>query len=282
MTSVESDLNNLRESTSDGRLSPEQFERVVSYTQVFNNMTFIFANVLNEAQNGPPMSLYWKLLEHCGPNDSFATFNWDTLLDRALPGTAGWNPNLGYGLDFRAVLDGSRKVQWMAKLPSLLAGNYSSCMVNKLVGSLHGDRLPSLAYKSIIPDSTDLFLYSHSSLPYATHKNRWSGGYVETAHCYYPSQHPRRVLFDGSSCHLSRTCVCETTPQVLSASGGRLEGVPSSPLLITPVRQKKYDAYGPMIESLWNQAVKALEEVSRVVIVGYSFPPTDTRPLTPL
>jgi len=57
------------------------------------------------------------------------------------------------------------------------------------------------------------------------------------------------------------------------------DGIPASPLLITPVRQKSYDMYQTTINSLWQQAEDLLGTASKVVIVGYSFPPTDTRAL---
>jgi len=75
MTSIERELETLKESKSGGRFTKEQFERVVSYTQVFNNMTLSFVNVLNEAQNGSPISLYRNILETSGPHDTFATLN---------------------------------------------------------------------------------------------------------------------------------------------------------------------------------------------------------------
>src|SRR5258708_39807804 len=77
-------------------------------------MTFIFANVINHAQHGRSESLHTYLLESCGPNDSFVTFNWDTLLDRALASTGGWSPEDGYGLHFSAVLDGAWRKRLIA------------------------------------------------------------------------------------------------------------------------------------------------------------------------
>jgi voltage-gated potassium channel Kch len=56
-------------------------------------------------------------------------------------------------------------------------------------------------------------------------------------------------------------------------------GVPSSPLLITPVRQKAYAVHGGTIQSLWSQTEIALNNAARLVIIGYSFPETDTRPI---
>jgi len=53
-----------------------------------------------------------------------------------------------------------------------------------------GADFQTLEYKSIIPHSEDVFLYWHSSLPYATHKSRWTGGYVPTTYCYYPPNIP--------------------------------------------------------------------------------------------
>lgn len=57
------------------------------------------------------------------------------------------------------------------------------------------------------------------------------------------------------------------------------EGIPASPLLITPIRQKKYDMYQSTINNLWQQSADSLKVASKIVIVGYSFPPTDTRAL---
>jgi len=32
--------------------------------------------------------------------------------------------------------------------------------------------------------------FTGTPLPYATHKNRWTGGYVPTSYCYYPPNIP--------------------------------------------------------------------------------------------
>ncbi len=156
-------------------------------------MTFIFANVLNEAQNGCSLSLYRTLLETCGPNDTFATFNWDTLLDRALLDTGGWNPNTGYGLTFRAMLDGSWKdsERTGGKPYSPPTGSSRSSTAPQ-TGWSHTREL-DLTLWSInqsVPNAEHVFLYWHSTLPYHTHQNRWTGGYVPTTYCYYPPNIP--------------------------------------------------------------------------------------------
>lgn len=281
MTSIERELDVLKESRQGDDFTSEQFERVVSYTQVFNNMTFIFANVLNEAQNGSPISLYRNILELCGPHDTFATFNWDTLLDRALIDSGGWNPNTGYGLNFRAVLDGTWKESMVGETRfatdwKLLKLHGST---NWLVAYMGAD-FQTLEYKSIIPDSNDVFLYWHSALPYATHKSRWTGGYVPTTYCYYPPNIPGEYFNQAQLSPEPGHVFVRATPRFLAAfEEDDAEGVPSSPILITPVRQKRYDTYRSTIQSLWTQTVEALAQSNRIVIVGYSFPPTDTRPL---
>jgi len=143
-----------------------------------------------------------------------------------------------------------------------------------------GVHFQSLEYKSIIPDNDEVFLYWHSSLPYATHKNRWAGGYVPTTYCYYPPNIPGEFFSKAQLSPEPDRIFARWTIRFLSAfEEGDSKGVPSSPILITPVRQKRYDTYASTIQSLWNHSVKALEQASRVVIVGYSFPPTDTRAL---
>lgn len=67
MTSVESELEILRETARGRDLTKDEYSRALSYAMVFTNMNFIFANVLNEAQNGAPMSLYRAIFDLCGP-----------------------------------------------------------------------------------------------------------------------------------------------------------------------------------------------------------------------
>src|SRR5579872_285926 len=95
MTYIEAEISELRAKKAEGDLNADDFSKGLSAALVFNNLGFILASVVNEAQNGPSDWLYRYLLEFCGPNDAFITFNWDTILDRALIDTGGWNPNDG-------------------------------------------------------------------------------------------------------------------------------------------------------------------------------------------
>src|SRR4029077_7227944 len=48
MTSVESELEQIREMAKDHKLTRDEYAHALSYAMVFTNMNFIFANVLNE------------------------------------------------------------------------------------------------------------------------------------------------------------------------------------------------------------------------------------------
>jgi hypothetical protein len=281
MTSVELDIEKLRKRIGKRSLNKDDVSARFSLASVFSNMNFIFANVLNEAQNGPSFSLYRHLLDICGPNDSFITFNWDTLLDRALADSGGWSPNDGYGIKFKAVLDGgwTSAIEGAPQVPT-------KWKLLKLHGSTNwlipymAINFQTLKYAPLIKDASDVFLYWHSTLPYETHHFRWRGGYAPTCYCYYPPNLPADLFPKGQVSAGKGKIFFSVNPRIFSPfSEGADSGVPSSPLLITPVRQKKYDIYKSAIARLWDQATETLRTASRIVIVGYSFPKTDIRPL---
>lgn len=282
MTSIESKLEEFKAKKKGRRLSAKNFGDVWSYATVFNNMNFIFANVLNESQNGASTSLYHMLLETCGPNDSFITFNWDTLLDRALTDSGGWTPQDGYGVSFASVLEGT----WKKKI-SGKPQYKTNWKLLKLHGSVNwlvpylGVNFQSLKYVSIVPESDRVFLYWHSSLPYPTHHGRWRGGYAPTCYGYYPPNIPGRLFNRAEiSAGPGRVFVSHALRLFSPFAESSDPGVPSSPLLITPVRQKKYEMYASTIGSLWKQAAENLQAADRIVIIGYSFPATDVRALS--
>lgn len=281
MTSVEAELAQLRERLTAGRLQGEDIKKKFSLAMVFANMNFIFANVLNEATNGPSRSLYRELLQLCGPNDAFVTFNWDTLLDRALADTGGWSPNDGYGIKFASILDGT----WKSEIdngPTFQTG----WRLLKLHGSTNwlvpymAVNFDTLDYASLVPDSSAVFLFWQATMPYLTHHGRWRGGYFPTGYCYYPPNIPGNQFTKKQIAAPEGHVIASFTYKTFSPfSEPSDSGVPSSPLLITPVRQKKYDTYSATLGGLWDQTVKHLETVDRLVVVGYSFPVTDARPL---
>lgn len=282
MTSLEAEILGLRAKKAEGELSEEDFAKGLSFASAFNNLGFILASVVNEAQNGPSESLYRNLLDFCGPNDAFVTFNWDTLMDRALVDTGGWNPNDGYGLAFTAALDGvwKPKVEGAAEFTTgwrLLKLHGST---NWLVPSTHVN-FQTFEHVSSVPLSDRIFLYWQSGLPYGTHKSRWRGGYVQTCYCYYPPNIPGSYFPEGEISAAPGHVFLKFTPKGIFASFDEPDpsGIPSSAVLITPVRQKTYEIYQTAINSLWTQTAELLKTSDKIVIIGYSFPATDTRAL---
>jgi hypothetical protein len=280
MTSLENELIQIKARGEE--TSKEDFPKALSLAMAMNNMTFILANVINEAQNGPTETLYAYLLGFCSPNDIFVTFNWDTLLDRALASSGGWSPNDGYCLSFSGALDG----EWRKA-----AHGKRAFKTNWKLIKLHGStnwlvpysyiNFQSLEYSRFVPKSDRIFLYWQSTLPFATHRSRWRGGYAPTCYGYYPPNIPG-AYFERSHLALEpgRALLQINPLGVFSPfKEPSARGIPSSPLLITPVRQKHYEDYVNSIETLWRTAESEFRDVKRIVIIGYSFPETDTRPL---
>lgn len=280
MTSIEAGLDDLRRKKQKRELTHEEVASSLSFSMAFNNMSFICANVVNESQNGPLDPVYRTALDYSSPHDTFITFNWDTLLDRALAATGGWSPNTGYGVSFAASLD--------RKWGTEVAGqpNYQTrWKLLKLHGSVNwlvphtGVQPFTMDLVSIAPRSKKVFLYWHSDFPYSAHRARWRGGYAPTCYGYYPPNLPVEYFPKQHISAPKGTVILRTTPisvyEALKAPNDY--GVPASPLLITPVRQKAYSAYGRTIGSLWAQATKAIAHADRMVVAGYSFPSTDTR-----
>jgi hypothetical protein len=282
MTSVESELSQMREMRR--RLQEDQIDMMKQFSAVgvFNNMSFICANVINEAQNGPSYSVYRYLLDFCGPDDSFITFNWDTLLDRALADSGGWTPNNGYGISFASVLDGT----WKNSVESSPVF-HTGWKLLKLHGSTNwlvpytSVQPDSLDYQSSVPQSSDVFLFWQSTLPYETYKGRWRGGYAPTCYCFYPPNIPVETFTDEQlSSGPDRVFISFSYRGIFcpfSEPDGA--GIPSSPLIVTPVREKRYDIYESKMESIWSQSADCIAQADRIIIIGYSFPPTDIRPL---
>jgi len=283
MTSIETEIDELREKKEKKELTDDEFEKSIALSTVFTNMNFILANVINEAQDGSSYSAYTELLKFCSPQDTFVTFNWDTLMDKALSASGAWTPNDGYGIGFSAYFDG----KWKDKVDSSpsLADNWK---LLKLHGSTNwlvpytGINPETLKIQGVITESDKVFLFWQASLPYETHKGRWYGGYGPTCYGYYPPHLPANCF--------STTAISPKEGHVIMTFSHKgifapfdeplVQGVASSPLIITPVRQKRYDAYTSVIGNIWDLAEEAFAETDKIVAIGYSFPPTDTRALS--
>jgi hypothetical protein len=65
-------------------------------SKILNQLLFLFASVVNEVQNGPLSSAHQNIARTLSPQDRVLTFNWDTLMDRALAAETLWRTDFGY------------------------------------------------------------------------------------------------------------------------------------------------------------------------------------------
>ncbi|AGT07402.1 hypothetical protein JCM7686_0291 [Paracoccus aminophilus JCM 7686] len=248
------------------------YDRIV-LSKPYNQLIFLFATTLNEIANGPISQSHIDLANSLQPEDVVLTFNWDTLMDRALMSATDWVPDSGYGIaPHRIFRDG-----WV--IPDVKS---SSNKIIKLHGSVNwltahpiyeGEEL--VLTHGLPADS--LFVYEHATRPYATHAGRYADGYAPMTYGYYPpnlTDVPGRSAPEGYAI----VKVQPKMPWMPEGQAGK-QGLPSMPLIIPPVKEKSYQFFGGLFEKLWRKASEALEICDEVLVIGYSFPKTDLKSL---
>lgn len=243
---------------------------------VFMELSSIFACVVNTIQQGPISAAHSGLAQRLSSNDAIITFNWDTLMDRALEAETTWRVDSGYGFSPKQVFRNG----WMAPTPAL-------CDVNapKLL-KLHGSSNWLTSHTTI--DGTDLSLTQASpansvwvvedaTAPYDCYAGRFMPGYERLSFGYYP---PNLKDDPGKSAPEGMTFIQARPRHPLMPEGASGDsGLVSVPLIIPPVRNKRYDFYGSLFTVLWDEAEKLLTHASRIIVIGYSFPKTDLKSL---
>ncbi len=107
--------------------------RVTSFG-AFNELVFLFAYVINQIQNGPLSEAHLKLARCLSSDDVVVTFNWDTLMDRALAHGTKWTIDTGYGIIPRAIFsNGWRNVDLDENVASQIA---KTTWLNQLANEL--------------------------------------------------------------------------------------------------------------------------------------------------
>lgn len=263
------------------------FERFIQANRAYDQTIFLIAHVLNEIQNGPIDEHYVWFLESLGESDTLVTFNWDTLLDRALFESGRWKPDDGYQVEFEVILDGGwRNVEQNNSSHVLLKLHGSTnWLVNYVTRRLDtGEREMIVAQNR--PGFTSLVLEPNFELadsglkfnwqikevqrssrpipqppnpdslpvcilsahePYGAYRDRYRPGYVPLSY-FFPPNHPRT-------------------------------DVPLMPLVVPPTSFKLYEEFSHVLDPLWNAAAQAISRAERVVLIGYSLPVTDIRSL---
>jgi hypothetical protein len=240
--------------------------------KAFNQLVFIFSSVINEIQNGPLSKPHLKLAKLLNSNDIVITFNWDTLMDRALHQEKRWSTDSGYGFNAHKIY----RNQWVKPETNL---NIKSPKLIKLHGSTNWltshqvfQGKDTIFMHASSPDA--VWIYESTIDPYDCHAGRYMSGYTDFSYGYYPAN----LDGEGRPAPEGQTLVRSTAnfPWMPKGDAGK-RGIVSIPLIVPPVKDKKYDAYGELFHELWDNAASALVEADEIIIIGYSFPRTDLR-----
>lgn len=239
----------------------------------FSQLLFLFAATINEIQSGPVSEAHRRLASILQPGDAVVTFNWDTLLDRALEEATPWRPDWGYGSAPRSVFRNG----WTAPRPRT-----ADVGAPELI-KLHGSTSWLTAYAVRDLDTGEVILthdlepsaygvFVVGDQPYACHAGRYMAGYEPYSYGYYPPN----LDFPGRPADADHMMVqvrprVPWRPEGSSGDGGLV----SMPLIIPPVRHKSYDMFGPLFGDLWRRAEDLLAQADSITVIGYSFPKTD-------
>jgi hypothetical protein len=237
-----------------------------------SELLYLFASVINEIQNGPISKPHCRLARLLSPKDAIVTFNWDTLMDRALNETTEWSTDNGYfAVPKRIYRDGwvppQSNFEKHDKCPILLKLHGSTNWITSHTILQKGEPVLSQAAS---PDT--LHVYEYTSKPYPAYEGRYMDGYEPYSYGYYPPNIPD----EGKKADDGHVIVSFTQrPPWRPKIEGDKSGLTSMPLIIPPVKQKKYDMFGCLFGNLWEKAENALREADHIIIIGYSFPITD-------
>ena len=244
-------------------------------TGAYSQLIFLFASILNEIQNGPVSIPHMLLAADLVDTDAIITFNWDTLMDRALYAAQKWSPSSGYSIRPEAVFDDG----WKAPDESRAPGR--GPLYVKLHGStnwlapFHGRNYATGQQHVMSRYGMDkLYVFLKASKAYDTYEGRYWGPYDPVSYCYYPPSLPL-VRDDLDPGHVGIRLVVAPDLDVHGKVVTGEEGVFSMPLIVPPIRNKQYARYGRLFKTLWGLAGKCLAECSELYVVGYSFPRTD-------
>ncbi len=240
---------------------------------LYNEMIYLFASVLNEVQNGPVSQTHLNLVDRLTALDCILTFNWDTLIDRALAERTSWKTDDGYSIKPRKIYRNG----WNEPLESAVSGIPTLLKLhgstNWLTGVTVFDEEGNIVHShSSTPDA--VYVFESTIDPYDCYDGRYMGGYEPFSYGYYPPNLPDkgRTLPDGYVA-VSAIQRIPFTPKGTFGS----KGITSMPLIIPPVQKKSYDFFGELFKKLWQRASAALVDADEIHVYGYSFPSTDVQ-----
>ncbi|MCE9610159.1 MAG: hypothetical protein K8R23_08105 [Chthoniobacter sp.] len=259
------------------RLDKDERLKALTLRASYVQLVFVFAATINLIQNGPVSVPHRHLAAHLQPDDVVITFNWDTLMDRALAESTDWRPDFGYGFaPHRIYRNGWEEPDGTA--------NDSAVRILKLHGSSNWlTGYPVIDYETCAlglmqtAPADRVSVFECTLDPYATYGGRWMSGYERYSFGYYPPNLPDDSGNPASPGHQFFRARYKF-PWMPPAKSSE-EGLVSSPLIIPPVKRKAYGLFGSLFDRLWQQAGRALTAADEIALVGYSFPPTDSHSL---
>jgi len=270
--------NNIEEFHSEieeeylAKLKTGNFSEYSLPQKVNSELVYLFASVINEIQNGPISRSHCNLANYLlSANDIILTFNWDTLMDRALKETTGWSTDNGYVVTpFKIYRDGwVLPKSYTDDSPKLIKLHGSTNWISSFVIYKEGQLVLSQAAS---PET--FYVFESTVDPFPAYEGRYIAGYEPFSYGYYPPNIPdpgKRA--DKGHVFLTMTRRPPSRPKVQ----GDERGLTSTPLIIPPVKNKSYHLYGSLFNKLWDEAEKALTKADHIIIIGYSFPKTDVQ-----
>ncbi len=285
MTELDEKIRFLAEKARAEQLDDQERGNFYTWVKAYDQMIFLFAHVLNETQNGPVSRQYSKLTSMCGEGDTLITFNWDTLLDRALHDSTTWIPDTGYRVNFRSILD----IDW--RPPS---HQVSTVQLLKLHGSTNwlvdyvtrhmttGERVMVTGQptpgRTIISADPGFSVYEGMlKIDWELHERQWGHQPIlgpkepsATPCCFLRAPRPFRAY--RSRYRSGYQDFCYFFPP-----NDPTDDIPMMPLIVPPTGFKLYDEFKHVLDPLWEEAKTRIAGSDRIVVIGYSFPPTDHR-----
>ena len=254
--------------------------KILTDIKAYDQMIFLFTSVLNEVQNGEVCSNYSKLVNLLNEGDTLITFNWDTILDRALYENGIWNIEDGYDIRFKAIFrDGWEKdtIRKKSKVKLLkLHGSTNWLMPYYSVNFETKKR--GFSNINITEKDHPIYCFHYNTKAYETYDNRSFDDkkYTPFSYYYYPPNIPLKDYNNHSNIEQFSIGIF---PDVSNYSKVKKEtnNNYSMPFIIPPVKYKDYGLMDGLLNSLWDSAEKSISECDEMFIIGYSFPITDTK-----
>lgn len=274
--------------------SPEDFGELVNRVHAHDQLVFLIGHVLNEVQNGPVSEDYSAFVSSLRTGDTVVTFNWDTLLDRALETHSAWTPDSGYGVQFHRALEDkwrrAKRGQGTGDFTYLKLHGSTSWLVNYNTWHLGtGDRImvstrhrttgrQTLAFDPMYLESVS----ARRTIRPRFFRRRWSHAPIpnppdpDAFPCLFIQGKTRFAAYKGRFRPGYERFSYFFPPDHPDTR------VPLMPLIIPPTSFKLYDEFRHVFDPLWDTARIACSQADRIVLLGYSLPATDTRALNVL